>query len=94
MIKYQWLQDLLKDGDKFTSLTARLPCMMTVTETNNDLELLELIGIMHQLTIPKKYLFAKLIIFNGTVFSKLSINFNVMIHHRYKGMLMLVITCI
>ena len=85
---YQGLQNLLKDRDILTSMTARLSCIMTITETNNDLELLELISIMHQLTIPKKYLFAKMVTFNSSVFRKTTINFNVMIYHREEGMLM------
>ena len=63
--------------------------MITVTETNNDLELLELIKIMHHLTIPKKYLVTKLDTYNSTIFRKITINFNVMINHRGEGMLKL-----
>ena len=79
------------DGEKLSFMATGMSCLiLTVTEMRDELELQKLISKMHQLRIAQKYLFATLDTFNTTMFRKTTINFNVMINHREKGMLELV----
>ena len=87
VIKFQGVQNLLrlKGGDKFSSLTSKMSCLIAITETSNELELLTLIDIMQRLKITNKYLLAIMDTFNATMFAETTINFNVMINHRGEG---------
>ena len=89
-IKFQGLQNLfhVQDGDKLTSLTTRMSCLiLTMTEMSSELELLKLIDMMREFKIRHKYLFVTMGTFNNTLFHETNINFNVMINHQGVGML-------
>ena len=80
------------DEDKLSPLTTRMSCLITVAELSNEVELKTLIDIMKEFKIDKKYLFVTIDTYNATMFHETNINFNVMINHREKGLLMFVRT--
>ena len=65
-----------------------MSCLITVAELSNELELITLIDIMKEFKIANKYLFVTMDTYNTTMFRETTINFNVMINHRGKGLLM------
>ena len=65
-----------------------MSCLIILAELSNELELITLIDIMKDIKIAKKYLYATMDAYNTTMFHKTTINFNVMINHREKGLLM------
>ena len=78
----------MKDGDKLQSLTRGMSCLvLTVVEKSNEVELLKLIGIMHNFKIVHKHLFINMDTFNTTMFHETNINFKVTINQRKEGML-------
>ena len=94
-IKFQRFQNLLqaKDGEEFRSLTTIMSCLMVVAEMSNELEVAKLMDIMHDYKIAKKHLIIFMDAFNTTssMWSERRINFNVMMHHRGKGMLCVIL---
>ena len=86
-INFQNLGELLaiNGSDKFKSLVARINCLKTMAQLNNDLEVSQLIDVMNDLKISKKHLIIFMETLNTTLFRKKAINFNVTIHHNESG---------
>ena len=86
-IKFQNLGKLMevKESKKFMSMTARMSCLVTMTQMNNDLEVSQLIDVMNELKIPKKYLIISMKTLNATLLEKKAITFDVIIHHMESG---------
>ena len=69
----------------FRSLARRMSCLTTITLTRNELQISEMIDIINELHIPRKYLIIFADTLNTTYLSEKMINFNVMINHKGKG---------
>ena len=88
-IKFQNFHQLKHeaDGMKLRSVLMSMSCLMTVTEMSNEMHLSEIIEIINGLQIAKKYLIIYIKTLNITMLANRTINFNVMINHRRKGVL-------
>ena len=75
------------DGEKLRSLLMSMSCLMTIIEMSNEMHLSEMIDIVNGLQIAKKYLIIYIEMLNVTMLANRTINFNVMINHRGKGVL-------
>ena len=75
----------VKESKIFKSMTARMSCLMTMAQINNDLEVSQLIDIVNELKISKKYLIIFMATLNATLLRKKAITFNVIIHHTESG---------
>ena len=86
-IKFQNLGELLevKGSQKFKFMTARMSCLVTMTQLNNDLEVSQLIDVLKELKISKKHLIIFVKNLNVTLLRKKAITFNVIIHHNGSG---------
>ena len=84
---FQNLGELLnvKEGEKLKSMTARMSCLMTMTQMNNELDVSKLIDVTNELKISNKYLIIFMETLNATLLRKKVINFNVRIHHKESG---------
>lgn len=74
-------------GEIFRSQARSMYCLTTITQTTNELQISEMIDIMSELHIPQRYLIIFVDTLNTTKLSKITINFNVMINHKGKGVL-------
>ena len=94
-VKFQNLGELLKIkvSEKFKSMTARMSCLMTMTRMNNDLEVSQLIDVVNELKVSKKYLIIFVETLNTTLLRKKAIPFNVIIHHNESGEVKVVYGC-
>ena len=86
-IKFQSLGELLevKESQKFKSMTARMSCLVTMTQLNNDLEASQLVDVVNEFKISKKHLIIFVKKLNTTLLRKKAITFNVIIHHNGPG---------
>ena len=86
-IKFQNLGKLLnvKESNIFKSMSARVSCLMTMARINSDLEVSQLIDVVKELKISKKYLIIFKESLNATLLRKKAITFNVIIHHNESG---------
>ena len=69
-------------GDKFRSVIRRMSCLMIITQMTNEMQISEMIDVMNELHVPKKYLVILIDTLNTTMVTKRTINFDVMIYHR------------
>ena len=86
-IKFHSLGELLevKESQKLKSMTARMSCLVTMTQLNNDLEASQLIDVVNEFKISKKHLIIFVKKLNTTLLRKKAITFNVIIHHNGPG---------
>ena len=86
-VNIQNLGKLLKirESEKFKSMTARMPCLITIARMNSESEVSQLIDVVNGLKISKKYLITYMETLNATLLNKKAINFNVNIHHNDRG---------
>ena len=85
MQSFQNLYEVTKYG-KFRSLMARMSCLVTIAVMRNDAEMSQLIDIVNEIRVYKKYLIIFADTWNTTLMQKRTINFNVNINHRGRGM--------
>ena len=69
----------------FSSISASISCLVTIVETDDNEEVLKLLNMMSDLSVAKKYLLLILPTFDSTKFANLTVNFQVMIHHKETG---------
>ena len=69
----------------FKSMTARMLCLVTMTKLNKDLEVSQLIDVVNEFRISKKYLIIFIKNLNTTLLRQKAITFNVIIHHNGAG---------
>ena len=84
MQSFQNLYEVKNDG-KFRSLIARMSCLVTVAVMQNYAEISQLIDIVNEIRVSKKYLIIFTDTLDATLMQKRTINFNVIINHRHKG---------
>ena len=86
-IKFQNLENLfnVRGSKMLKAMTARVSCLMTVARMNNDWEVSQLIDVVNELQISKKYLIIFKESLNTTLLRKKAIIFNVVIHHIESG---------
>ena len=66
-------------------MTARMSCLMTIVRKHNDSEVYQLIDIVNDFWIEKKYLVVFVAKFNTTFLRKKTVNFNVIINQEEPG---------
>ena len=64
---------------------ARMSCLVTIALLTDDVEVSQLINIINEMTVPKKYLIIFMGTLNATLLHKRAINFNVLIQHNNVG---------
>ena len=71
-IRFDHIGKLLKvkESAEFRSMTARMSCLMTIVGKHNDSEVSQLIDIVNDLWIEKKYLVVLVETFNSTFLRK------------------------
>ena len=86
-MKFDSFQNMknVASGEIFRSLIRRMSCLMTITQMRNEMEISEMIDVMNELQVPKKYLVILVDTFNTSMVTKRTINFNMMIHQRREG---------
>ena len=86
-MRSQNAKELLKLGENplFLSLFASISCLVTVAETDDNDEVLELLEMVDGLPVAKKYLLLIISTFDSTKFANITINFQVMMHHKKTG---------
>ena len=72
-------------GEIFKSSLRRMSCLMTITQLRNEMQISEMIDVMNELQVPKKYLLILVDTFNTSMVTKRTINFDMMIYNRRKG---------
>ena len=73
------------NGGKFRSLMARMSCLVTIAVMENDAEMSQLIDIVNEIRVSKKYLIIFTDTLDTTLLLKRTINLNVIINQRHKG---------
>ena len=63
----------------------RMSCLVTMAHMTNDEEVSQLINLINEMTVSKKYLIILVDFLNSTVLQKRAINFNVLFNHRNAG---------
>ena len=69
----------------FPSLTDSVSCLVTIVATDNNEEVLKLLEMINHLSVAKKYMLLIVSTFDPTMFTNLTINFQVIMHHRNTG---------
>lgn len=69
----------------FPSLTASVSCLVIIVTTDDNEEVLKLLELINHLSVAKKYMLLIVSTFDPIMFSNLTINFQVMVHHRNTG---------
>ena len=77
----------VKENKEFMSMTARMSCLVTMAQMNDDLEVSQLIDALTELKISKTYLIISMETLNATLLKEKTITFNVIIHHKESGQL-------
>ena len=72
-------------GEIFKSSLRRMSCLMTITQMRNEMQISEMIDVMNELHVARKYLVILIDTFNTAMVTKRTMNFNVMIYHRGEG---------
>ena len=87
IIRFDSFQNLknMAHGEILRSLVKRMSCLTTITQMTNESEISEMIDIINELPIPKKYLITFVETLDTMKMPERTINFNVMIYHRGKG---------
>ena len=85
--KFQNFGKLLevKESDKFKHMMQKMSCLLTVARMNDNLEVSQLIDVVNEFKISKKYLVIFAETTNITLLQKKTITFNVIIHHNESG---------
>ena len=66
-------------------MAARIKCLKTKAQLNNDLEVSQLIDVVNDLKISKKHLIVFMETLNATLLRKKPITYNIVIHHYESG---------
>ena len=72
-------------GEIFKSSLRKMSCLMTITQMRNETQISEMIDVMNELQVPKKYLVILVDTFNTSMVTKRTIIFNMMIYNRREG---------
>ena len=75
------------NGGKFRSILEELSCLWTVAKVQDESEIHQVIDMVNDFAIPKKYLTISIENVNITLLRNKTINFNVMLNHREAGKL-------
>ena len=75
----------VKESAEFRSMTARMSCLITIVQKHKYSEVSQLIDIVNDLWIERKYLRVYVETFNTTFLRKKTINFNVIINQEEPG---------
>ena len=86
-IRFQGVQNLLqeKNYEILRLQVARMSCLVTMALMTDDAEVSQLINIINEMALPKKYLIIIMGTLNATLLHKRAINFNVLIQHHNVG---------
>ena len=86
-MRSQDTKELLKmiGNPLFPSISASISCLISIVETDDNEEVLKLIEMINNLSVTKKYMLLIMSTFDSTMFSNLTINFQVMVHHSNTG---------
>ena len=66
-------------------MMARMSCLITMAQMYNDTEVSQLIDIVNEYKISKKYLIIFMETLNATLLREKTINFNVIVYHNEPG---------
>ena len=73
------------DGGGFRSILGELSCLWTVADVQNESEIHQIIEMVNDFDMPKKYLTIAIEDLNVTSLRNMTINFNVVLNHREAG---------
>ena len=88
-IKFESFQDLVQveNGKNLKSIATGMSCLMTIADISNEFEMFQMIDMIRELKITKKYLVILINTIDTNILGNITINFNVMIDHRKTGVL-------
>ena len=86
-MKFRGAKDLLevKDHPKMSTIMSKISCLVTSVETDQDDEVSLLINMLNDMKVERKHLLLIVSKLNKTILNEKTINYNVGMYHKYKG---------